>query len=77
MHMDARAIRAAAVDLAIIEKVAETVQGSSALRALSYMSSESATPIFVVRGRAVPSYGQILPAASEVGTAGVVSCTPA
>ena len=79
MQMDARAIRAA-VDLAsdeVIEKVAETVQRSAALRALSDMSSESATPIFVVRGRAVPSYGQILPATSKVGTAGIVSCAPA
>jgi hypothetical protein len=35
------------------------------------------TPKFVIRGEALPSYGQILPATSEVGTAGVVSCAPA
>jgi len=35
------------------------------------------TPKFVVRGEVLPSYGQILPATSEVGTAGVVSCAPA
>jgi hypothetical protein len=29
------------------------------------------TPKFVVRGEVLPSYGQILPATSEVGTAGV------
>jgi hypothetical protein len=58
-------------------KVAETVQGSAALRALSDMSSESATSISVVRGRAVPSYGQILPATSKIGAAGVMSCAPA
>jgi hypothetical protein len=35
------------------------------------------TPKFVVRGEVLPSYGQILLATSEVGTAGVVSCAPA